>query len=85
MLIVEEIEEEFKHPEMVHSSGKQMELDVYIEKLKLAIEYQGEQHYSPIHWVSDFAAQKQRDKEKLEACKKVQSVSVLTSRIILLS
>lgn len=49
-----------------------MELDVYIEALQLAVEYQGEQHYYPLYWTGrDFAQQAKRDDEKKNACKEV--------------
>ena len=69
------MEEDYRHPEMEHSSGLPMELDVYVEKLKLAFEYQGKQHYTPVYWMGrDFAAQKRRDKEKQEACEAVTQI-----------
>ena len=53
-----------------------MELDVYVEDLKLAFEYQGEQHYRPVHGMGvDFETQKTRDKEKKQACEQVQLIS----------
>ena len=50
-----------------------MELDIYIDALQLALEYQGEQHYKPIyHWSgTDFATQQIRDEEKRKACNQV--------------
>lgn len=57
---------------MVHSSGFKMELDVYVESLKLAFEYQGEQHYRPLYWMdTKFEEQQKRDEEKRVACKQV--------------
>ena len=60
------VEEDHKQAEMVHSSSeKPMELDLYIDRLRLALEYQGEHHYKPVYRLGyDFATQQQRDKEK---------------------
>ncbi len=42
-----EIEVNYKHPWLIWSQRKSfMQLDIYIPSLQLAIEYQGEQHYS---------------------------------------
>ena len=52
-----------------------MQLDVYIEKLKLAVEYQGEQHYRAIYWVGpDLEALQRRDREKRLMCLKVTKI-----------
>ena len=49
-----------------------MELDVYIEDLKLAFEYQGQQHYTPIYaFGTNLYEQQSRDEEKRRACKQV--------------
>jgi hypothetical protein len=39
-LIFVEVFEEFRHPEILSSSGNPVELDYFYPKLKLAIEYQ---------------------------------------------
>lgn len=50
-----------------------MELDVYIDDLKLAFEYQGEQHYKPIYGgAADVEAQQKRDTEKHTECHQVE-------------
>lgn len=55
-------------------TGKKLELDGYNDKLKLAFEYQGQQHYnfSPYFHKSqeDFTNQVYRDKLKKELCEK---------------
>ena len=55
-------------------SGCNLELDGYCEDLKLAFEYQGKQHYEYIPYFhrkeGDFEKQQERDKLKLELCKK---------------
>lgn len=51
-----------------------LELDVYIEDLKIGIEYQGIQHYKPIkHWGGKEALEKVkgRDKRKKMICKQL--------------
>lgn len=48
-------------------------LDIYIAKIKLAIEYQGQQHFMPIDFFGGedgFQKAKERDKEKKSKCKK---------------
>ena len=53
------------------SSNIRMALDVYIPKKKLAIEYNGQQHYFPSAWKNkkEFKKSKLRDKEKKQKCK----------------
>jgi len=51
-----------------------LELDIYIEDIKLAIEYQGVQHFEPIeHWggLKSLKELKKRDKMKANLCKLV--------------
>lgn len=63
---------------MVHLKGHRMELDVYIEDLRIAFEYQGEQHYKPIYWTdTNFQELQKRDEEKRRACKEVRLYGVL--------
>ncbi len=54
-------------------TNRPMQIDVYIPALKLALEYQGEQHFIPMaHWGGKTALKelRQRDREKRRACKK---------------
>ena len=77
--------EDFKHSKLIHSSGAQMELDVYIEDLKLAFEYQGIQHYSPQYWTgTDLATQQTMDGDKRAACKQVQYIRINNGASIIL-
>ena len=46
----------------------QMQLDIFIPKLKLAFEYHGEQHYLFHYLYGDPAKQQARDAEKKEKC-----------------
>lgn len=51
-----------------------LELDIYLPELKLAFEYQGQQHYKPVKaWGGDkaFKALKQRDARKKELCQQL--------------
>lgn len=64
-------------------SGRCLELDIYCEELKLAIEYNGEQHYKyiPRYHKSreDFDQQRFRDDFKRAACKRY-GITLITIR-----
>tara|TARA_B100001173_G_C15632303_1_gene397642 strand:+ start:118 stop:447 length:330 start_codon:yes stop_codon:yes gene_type:complete len=68
-----DVHSQYKHHEVRSSlTNRPLEFDIWIPEIKLAIEYQGEQHYSE-SWSgvldnSDFNKIKQRDKDKKEAC-----------------
>lgn len=57
-----------------HLTGRNMELDCYNEKLKLAVEYAGQQHHIWPNYLNqsyeDFKKQARRDKLKKELCEK---------------
>ena len=56
-----------------------MNLDVYIEELKLGFEYQGEQHYKAMYWTArDFESQVKSDEDKRRACKQVTRYLIIT-------
>ena len=67
----------FEDYELIHHArpsflGRQ-HLDIYIPKFKLAIEYQGEQHFKPIDFwggVEGLKASQKRDEKKREICKR---------------
>lgn len=60
-----------KHPSLVFTSGRKMELDFFCEELSLAIEYDGIQHFEQIdHWGGEASLLEiqRRDEEKNQAC-----------------
>lgn len=80
-LMYELIRKEFKNYNVIYqhrpfflksSFGGQMSYDVYIPKLKLAFEYQGQQHFEPVDFfggVESFKSTQIRDREKQELSK----------------
>ena len=56
---------------------KKVQVDIAIPKFKLALEYQGEQHYRPIYPLgTHFEEQQRKDAEKRRACKQVDSIEL---------
>jgi len=64
---------DYKHPKMrFRSSGRKMELDIFIPTLRIAFEYNGEQHYLPREQYGGKKELKNiqaRDREKRIKCK----------------
>lgn len=60
---------------LISAKGERLELDFYLERLGVAVEVQGRQHFefTPIFHASqfDFQEQLRRDQEKLEICQRV--------------
>jgi hypothetical protein len=50
-------------------SENRLELDIYLPKERLALEYHGQQHYYDVYALGHRWHQKQRDEEKRLACK----------------
>ena len=49
--------------------GKTLELDCFNEDMKMAVEYNGEQHYKPCKWNNfNVATQTANDQAKKELC-----------------
>lgn len=63
----------FQHRPFFLRVGKsQLSYDIFIPKIKIAIEYQGKQHYEPVSFFGgeeSFRQQQQRDKQKLQLSK----------------
>lgn len=67
----------YKHPLLVHdTTGFRMELDVYYPEVRLALEYQGKQHYRNAFYQENHQSQTRRDSEKREACQK-QNITLI--------
>jgi hypothetical protein len=61
------------HPKWLRYNGRKLELDGYNSQLKIAFEYQGEQHFKHLkHFGLDrkFKMQQENDKVKIELCEK---------------
>lgn len=64
----------FQHPDIVLASGYPSELDIYFPNLKLAIEYQGEQHFKSLNFMHNVLSLEERkliDEQKNELCKRI--------------
>jgi len=48
-------------------TGRELELDVYVPSLHLAIEYMGQQHYKPCYNVTQVEVDKQQKRDKIKA------------------
>jgi hypothetical protein len=73
-----QIEMEAVHP-LLHypETGRTMELDIYFPSIKLALEYQGEQHF---HWTfqgGNPTHQQVRDHWKMDACNR-ENITLIT-------
>eukprot|EP01127_Copromyxa_protea_P014851 TRINITY_DN4197_c0_g1_i1.p1 TRINITY_DN4197_c0_g1~~TRINITY_DN4197_c0_g1_i1.p1 ORF type:complete len:722 (+),score=134.76 TRINITY_DN4197_c0_g1_i1:213-2168(+) len=71
-----EIFEDFLHPDLLwdENSKQRMELDIWVPKYNLALEYQGQQHYYDMHHAygpsGTIALYSERDVKKKNACEK---------------
>jgi hypothetical protein len=65
------IQMNYRHPELIYSTGYRMELDVFIPSLAIALEYQGQQHYTWHYLIGSPEEQIEKDQEKRIACQRV--------------
>jgi hypothetical protein len=59
-----------KHKKLKFTSGRCIELDIYLPEKNIAIEYQGEQHFLPKWGKQALSSARQRDKQKKSLLKK---------------
>ena len=58
------------HPQLVYQkTGEDMQIDILIQDLNLAFEFQGVQHFKDFNIFGDRPDSKERDEEKMQACK----------------
>jgi len=61
--------EEYAHPFLRFATGGAIVFDIYISSLNLVLEYQGIQHYYDHFMFGEATALRQKDDERLQACK----------------
>eukprot|EP01121_Diplochlamys_sp_Union-15-3_P014659 TRINITY_DN4702_c0_g1_i2.p1 TRINITY_DN4702_c0_g1~~TRINITY_DN4702_c0_g1_i2.p1 ORF type:complete len:314 (-),score=59.44 TRINITY_DN4702_c0_g1_i2:174-1115(-) len=65
-----EVYEDYKHPDIqFYSSGRSIQFDVFIPSLKLAVEYQGFQHFQDNAIFGPASISRDRDAEKKKLCR----------------
>jgi len=64
-----EIQNNFWHPQITTDNGQKLQLDIFIPSLQLAIEYNGNQHYSEVAIYKGTKGIQTRDVHKIGACK----------------
>jgi len=64
----EEIFEDYVHPKLKFDSGSPIQLDLYLPKISLALEYQGEQHYFDVFRYAPHKHYEYRDIQKRSQC-----------------
>ena len=64
----EEIVEDFFHEELTRESGSGIQFDVFVPRLQVAFEYQGEHHFRDIPAFGTLELFQSRDKEKAKLC-----------------
>lgn len=64
----EEIQEEFSHPKFSELVGYPVQFDVYLPRLRMALEYQGNHHYEDIPEFGSADLYRKRDEQKAFLC-----------------
>ena len=60
--------EDYQHPDLRFDSGTKMQLDIYVQDLHLAFEYQGQHHYHNLYSFGPQDDSSYRDEQKRKAC-----------------
>jgi hypothetical protein len=63
-----EIYMDFLHPRLRHASRQLMELDIYVPRFQLALEYQGSHHFVQSPLFASPSIQQERDLQKAMEC-----------------
>eukprot|EP01124_Arcella_intermedia_P027271 TRINITY_DN5296_c0_g1_i3.p1 TRINITY_DN5296_c0_g1~~TRINITY_DN5296_c0_g1_i3.p1 ORF type:complete len:419 (-),score=98.24 TRINITY_DN5296_c0_g1_i3:6-1262(-) len=74
-----EIVEDYSHPDLLwdQTNNHKMELDIWVPKYLLALEYQGEQHYFDLYGNGSLQSCQLRDLQKKETCQQ-RGITLLT-------
>ncbi len=82
----EDISLNYSHPQLLYSNtNRMMELDIYIERIKLIFEAQGEQHYKWHFLFGNPEVQKKRDREKKTTCEQAGYTVINVSYLLILT
>ena len=64
-----EILEDYLHPNLIHPiTRRRLQLDIFVPRLQLAFEYQGQQHYHDMQFFGSVVQRQEIDIEKRSLC-----------------
>ena len=69
LLLKYKILEDYENSNLIHKTGWNVQFDVFLPDLNLAIEYNGQHHYEELPTFGPFELMKDRDEEKKRICK----------------